>query len=321
MIVNFEQGHIEGVVSLWNNTSVNDGYKELTKESFKDIFLNNLYFGRENTFVRLDEGEVTGFACGCTGDDLPRGDLAGYITCIILAEEYRNIENFTELLHLLEAAFRAQKKQTAEVLFFNPMMLPWYIPNTPGHEHNNAPGAPLGSFFHKGLLENGYMERTREAAMYLELSGFFIPEDIRAKEQVASEKGYEVSLFDGSRHSGIAEMLEGLKNPLWEREITDCTKRGIPVVIAAKDGRAVGFAGPVIRQPSGRGYFTGIGIHPDHEGKGLGSILFFKLCQEFKNIGAGYMSLYTGVENPAIKIYRKAGFTVAREFIVMRREL
>lgn len=200
-------------------------------------------------------------------------------------------------------------------------MLPWYIPGTPRHEHNNAPGAPTGSFFHAALLENGYVERAREAAMYLALNGFTIPEDILTKERLAKEAGYEVAMFDRTRHSGIDEMLDSLGNPLWKREIPGCISCGAPVIIAAKEGCAVGFAGPVIRQPSGRGYFAGIGVRPEDEGRGLGSILFFRLCREFENIGAAYMSLYTGINNPALKIYEKAGFTKVREFSVMRKEL
>lgn len=321
MIVNFEAGHVEGIVKLWNDSAVKDGYKELTIESFGEVFLKNPYFSPESTFVRMEEGRVAGFACGCTGNDLPRGDISGYVTCIILAPHIRTLENFSALLGRLEEVFRARGKQTAEVLFFNPIMLPWYIPDTPGHEHNNAPGAPVGSFFHAALLKNGYFERTREAAMYLNLNGFSMPADILKKEQAAEAMGYEIGLFDKARHLGVEEMLKELNNPLWQREIADCTERGIPVVIAAAGRQPVGFAGPVIRQPSGRGYFTGIGIHPAHEGKGLGSILFFRLCQEFKDRGTPYMSLYTGKENPAIKIYIKAGFTVVREFAVMRKEL
>lgn len=321
MINNFDFSHSDGIIKLWNSSSVKDGYKELTKQSFEEIFIKNPFFSKDNTFVRIDKGEVTGFACGCTGNDLHRGDISGYVTCIVLAQDYKTSENFTELLNLLHKSFAEQGKKTSEILFFNPMMLPWYIPGTPKHEHNNAPGVPVGSFFHEQLLKNGYVERTREVAMYLDLEKFSIPEDILLKERMAANEGYEVTLFDGKRHFGVEKMLNGFNNPLWQSEITDCTKVGIPVVVAAKDGSVAGFAGPVIRQPRGRGYFTGIGIHPDHEGKGLGSILFFKLCQEFKNIDTSYMSLYTGTMNPAIKIYLKAGFTVVREFAVMRREL
>jgi ribosomal protein S18 acetylase RimI-like enzyme len=116
------------------------------------------------------------------------------------------------------------------------------------------------------------------------------------------------------------EMLAGFDNPLWKREISHCAANGVPVVVAAHAGKAVGFAGPVIRQDNGRGYFAGIGVLPEHEGHGLGSILFFKLCEAFRSIGTEYMSLYTGNSNPAIRIYEKAGFRTVKQFAVMRRE-
>jgi len=321
VIDNFKEKYVDGIIKLWNNSTVEDGYKELTIESFSHFFLKNSYFEMENTFVRIDDGEVTGFACGCTGDDLPYADVSGYITCIILSPKNRTIERFSELLGFLERTFEAQGKQNAEVIYINPIKLPWYIPGTPRHEHNNAPGALTESFYHISLLKNGFYERAREFAMYRTLDDFSIPEEVLSKERRARELGYEVAMFDRAMHSGVDEMLDKLDNPLWKREIPDCTGKGIPVVIVAHSGSAVGFAGPVIRQSSGRGYFAGIGIHPEHQSKGLGSILFFRLCQEFKNIGTSYMSLFTGKENPGRKIYEKAGFIVVREFAVMRKEL
>lgn len=320
MITKYESKHIDGIIELWNKVAVKDGYKELDSKSFSEIFENNPYFSTDNTYILEIDG-VNGFACGCTGDDLPLGDTSGYITCIFLDDQNRNASNFKALLNCLEKTFRSLGKKQSEILFFNPMLLPWYIPGTPKHEHNNAPGAFVGSYLHQSLLNNGYVERTRECAMYLELDLFKIPDSVLAKEKLAAESGYEVTLFDSSRHSGIVEMLKGFDNILWQREIKACVEKGIPVVIATKAGRAVGFAGPVIRQDTGRGYFAGIGVHPEHEGHGLGSILFFKLCEAFKNIGTDYMSLYTGFENPAISIYKKAGFTAAKEFAVMRKDL
>lgn len=316
MIINFEEKYVDGIIKLWNESIVEDGYKELTTESFNQIFLRNTYFKTESTFICIEDEEVTGFACGCVGDD-----VSGYITCIVLSQKNRTIDKFSELLRLIEKTFRDQGKQNADVHYLNPIKLPWYIPGTRCHEHNNAPGALVGSFYHTGLLKNGFYERTRECAMYRTLDGFYIPEEILRKERTARELGYEVTMFDRTRHFGVDEMLDKLDNPLWKREITDCTEKGIPVLVAAHSGSVVGFAGPVIRQPSGRGYFAGIGVCTEHKRKGLGSILFYRLCQEFKNIGTSYMSLFTGKENPGRKIYEQAGFIVVREFAAMRKEL
>ncbi|WP_422660941.1 GNAT family N-acetyltransferase [Paenibacillus sp. EC2-1] len=321
MIETWKRDYTQAVIDLWNKEAVKDGYKELTEESFTSIFQSNPYFDPENTFVLVESGQLQGFACGCTGDDLPLGGVAGYITCIVLAESYQTDDYFTKLLEALENRFRQLSKKQSDVLFFNPMMLPWYIPDTPRHEHNNAPGVPVDSALYDVLLRQGYIERAREYAMYLNLSDFRVPESSRLKEDKAAEDGYHVELFDPTKHHGIEEMLKGFDNPLWQKEIGESTRKGVPVVIAAYQGKVVGFAGPVIRQENGRGYFAGIGVHPDHEGHGLGSILFYKLCEAFKNMGTDYMSLYTGSTNPAIRIYEKAGFQTVKQFSVMRKEL
>lgn len=320
MIDAWDEKYTQAVIDLWNHEAVKDGYKELTEQSFHHIFASSPYFDKLNAFVLIEDGRVTGFACGCTGDDLPLGQTAGNVTCIVLEQASQTDEQYKKLLQAVEGRFRELGKKQADFLFFNPMMLPWYIPDTPRHEHNNAPGVPTGSRLHSFLLGEGYAERAQECAMYLNLGQFSMPEEIRAKERKAAEEGYRVELFDGAKHEGVAGMLQGLNNPLWEKEIGKCTSEGMPVVVAAHGRQVVGFAGPVIRQDNGRGYFAGIGVHPEHEGHGLGTILFFKLCEAFKAIGTDYMSLYTGSTNPAIRIYEKAGFRTVKRFSIMRRE-
>lgn len=320
MINTWDEKYAQAVIDLWNKEAVKDGYKELTEQTFGTIFASNPYFDRKNTFVLIANDQITGFACGCTGDDLPLGQIAGYITCIVLDENSQTDENYKQLLDALENRFQELGKKQSDVLFFNPMMLPWYIPDTPKHEHNNAPGVPVDSRLHSFLQQEGYVERAKECAMYLNLDRFLMPDEIRQKEAKASTSGYSVELFDKAKHEGVAAMLQGLNNPLWEKEIGKCTSDGTPVVVAAHGRQVVGFAGPVIRQDNGRGYFAGIGVHPEHEGHGLGTILFFKLCEAFQSIGTDYMSLYTGLTNPAIRIYEKAGFQTVKQFAIMRRE-
>ena len=324
MLAAWDNRYTDDVIALWNKIAVRDSYKEMTAESFSRIFLDNRYFDSKNTFVWLENDAVVGFACGCAGDDLPLGDIAGYITCLVIDEIYESHESehlYTTMLAALEMRFRELGKTQADVLFFNPMQLPWYIPDTNRHEHNNAPGVPVGSALHSLLQRSGYVERAVENAMYLKLGAFEVPESIVSKEARAAEEGYVVELFDRHKHSGVSEMLDTLGNPLWQREIGESCANGTPVVIAAYNGEAVGFAGPVIRQENGRGYFAGIGVHPEHEGHGLGSSLFFRLCEAFQHIGTDYMSLYTGSNNPAIRIYERAGFQTVKQFAIMRREL
>lgn len=333
MITAWEDRFTAGVVKLWNKQAVRDGYKSLTEDDFTALFLLSPYFDREAAFVLVDQDQewdqqeqkrehvqVLGFACGCTGDDLPLGERAGYITCIILAESVQTDESYRMMIGAIERRFQQRGKQRADFLFFNPMKLPWLIPGTDEHEHNNAPGVPEGSRLHEFLLRYGYVERALECGMYLPLGAFSIPEEIRGKESKAAAEGYRVELFDSVKHSGLEQMLAGLDNPLWQEQIPRYAADGVPVMIAAYQGKAAGFAGPIIREPSGRAFFIGIGVHPQHEGHGLGSILFFKMCEAFQQAGAEYISLFTGSENPAKRIYERAGFQTVKRFAIMRRE-
>jgi ribosomal protein S18 acetylase RimI-like enzyme len=320
MLVTWDASYRHDVIALWNDAAVKDGYRELTEQSFDQIFAGNRYFDKDGTFLLLANDKVIGFACGCTGDDLPLGDVAGYITCIVLASGFDTDANYLMLLTALEDRFKQLGKKQADILFFNPMLLSWYIPDTPKHEHNNAPGIPVDSKLYAFLLGAGYVERAKQCAMYLHLSAFAMPEEYSVKEAKASAQGYTIELFDPGKHVGVEDMLEGFGNPLWQKEIGASTANGVPVVIAAYQGKTIGFAGPVIRQANGRGYFAGIGVLPEHEGHGLGSLLFYKLCEAFQEIGTEYMSLFTGMSNPAIRIYERAGFQTVKLFAVMRRE-
>lgn len=321
MIDKYQSQDAEEIIKLWNRAAVKIGYREMDTARFTQIFTENPYFHSDHTFVMREEEAIVGFACGCVGDDIPLGKVSGYITCILLDEKYETSDNYRRFMDLLEKSFAKAGRIQSDILFFNPMMLPWYIKGTDRHEHNNAPGVFKNSQLYQELLEYGYTERTTECAMYMNLDNYSIPATIREKVEKAARDGYQVSLFDKSKHYDLDTMLQKLDNPLWEKEIKQAAIEGAPVLVAAQNGRTVGFAGPIRRQESGRGYFTGIGVNKEHEGHGLGTILFFLLCQEEKKVGARYMSLYTGKTNPAAKIYLQAGFHIVEEFAVMRKEL
>ncbi len=321
MIDSYKEQYLDGIITLWNRVAVKIGYKDLDILSFSRLFLNNPYFSPDKTFVMTEGGKVTGFACGCVGEDLPLGENSGYITCVILDEDYEDACRYRILLHRLEETFIKTGKIRSEVLFFNPIMLPWYIKGATRREHNNAPGVFKSSRLYREMLKDGYVERTTEHAMYLDLEHFHIPEVILGKEKKIQAEGYEVVFFNNNRHCQVKEMLSKLSNPLWEKEILRCIKDGVPVLVAARQNRVVGFAGPVIKQENKRGYFTGIGVIKEEEGHGLGTLLFYKLCDEEKKAGAEYMSLFTGADNKAGKIYEQAGFKVVEKFGVMRKIL
>jgi len=59
-------------------------------------------------------------------------------------------------------------------------------------------------------------------------------------------------------------------------------------------------------------------VDPNFGGRSIGTVLFNLLMVEFQKVGAGFSSLFTGTENHAQKIYRRAGFEPRAQWAVMR---
>lgn len=317
----YTNADLSAVVALWNQEATKHDYKPFNEREFQDTFIDHAYFDEKCIWVGCKDESIVGFAAGCSGQDLPLGEVAGYITCVIVDADAAAPELYDAFLTVMENRFQELGKRQAEVLFFNPVKLKWLIPGTQRHEHNNAPGISKDLPLYDALIARGYADRATQCGMYLRLGNFAVPEDIIGKETSAQGKGYEVRLYDPSLHAGLESTLAALQNPQWEKDVPAYVKDGAPLVVAVNGQEVVGFAGPIIVEPSGRAFFCGIGVHPEHEGHGLGSVLFFRMVEAFQNAGCQYISLFTGSNNPAIRIYQKAGFTIARTFSILRREL
>lgn len=308
------------VWALWQRRAPAWGYAPLSRGDFERLVLQNPCFSPRYAFVLEGEGALAGFVCGAAAASLPAGAERGYFSCLLL-EEGLGEAAAGLLLQALENAFAAAGRSSCDVLFFNPIRLPWVIPGTPGHTHNNAPGVWVESPLYGWMLRRGYAQRARECAMYLDLAGFELPQKQREKQAELSRVGYGVEFYDPARHTGLSQLLTALGNPEWQVEISRCAAEGVPFLAALCGRQAVGFAGPVYPEPGGRGYFTGIGVAPEQEGKGLGTLLFYRLCEAEKAAGAVYMSLFTGEANPARHIYAGAGFKPVRSFAILRKML
>ena len=309
------------MLALWNTAGVHMGYASLTREQFRRLLTGHPNFSPEFTYLLEEGGALQGFVNGCTGEDIPKGDVRGYVSCLILAPGADSPENTCLLLSALEDAFRARGRAYSAVTFFNPIRLPWTIPGTPGHQHNNAPGVGVELPLHKRMLDFGYREATRECAMYLDLAHYEIPAWVEEKAEKMAAAGYRVERYDKTRHTGLREMVEALENPMWSAEIPAAGEADMDLLVGLAGSTCAGFTGPVYPEPTGRGYFAGLGVAPRYQGHGLGTLLFYRLLEREKQAGAQYMSLFTGEENNARFIYLNAGFRIVRTFGVMQKEL
>ena len=321
MIRNYGKTDKDALFQLWNTVGVAMGYAPLDEGKFDQLLMKHPDFSPEYTFVLEENWKVLGFVNGCTGDHIPRGKERGYLSCLLLSPEADTDENTRALLSALEDAFRKAGRIHSAVTFFNPIRLPWIIPGTENHQHNNAPGVATDLALNSRMKDFGYREATKECAMYMPLADFQVPAWIEEKAARMAAEGYTVVRYDPAVHEGLEEMVDALNNAMWSAEIPEAGRTGMDLLVGLYGNTCAGFTGPVYPEETGRGYFAGIGVAPQYERRGLGKLLFYRLLQREKEVGSKYMSLFTGEENPARFIYLEAGFRIVRTFSVMLKEL
>lgn len=128
MIRNYTQNDEAALLDLWNTAGTAMGFAPLSQDTFRTLLTGHPNFSPEYTFVLEERGKILGFTNGCTGDGIPKGDVRGYVSCVILAPAADTPENTGLLLTALEDAFRKAGRQYSAVTFFNPIRLPWIIP-------------------------------------------------------------------------------------------------------------------------------------------------------------------------------------------------
>jgi ribosomal protein S18 acetylase RimI-like enzyme len=321
MIRNYVPGDAVALLRLWNTAGAAVGYAPLNMEQFQKLLLEHREFSPELTFILEDDGEPLGFVNGCAGDHIAAGEPYGYISCLILAEKADTQENTALLLNALEDAFRKAGRTHATVSYFNPIRLPWIIPGTADHQHNNSPGVAVELPLYERMLSLGYRETDRECALHYDLADHTTPDWVEEKAARMAARGYTVARYDPERHEGLDEMVESLHNSMWSAEIPAAGRAGMDLLVGLSGDVCAGFTGPVYPEETGRGYLAGVAVAPQYEGNGLGTLLFYRMLQREKEVGARYMSIFTGVNNHARFIYLKAGFRIVRTFAIMLKKL
>lgn len=277
------------------------------------------------------------FLHGETADSAPL-----YLTLLVVAPDKRRRGVGTALLRALEAEARRLGKSRVAVSDRSPVARTWLIPGTPDHDHNNAPGVDEDSAGYGFLLRRGYREIAHGVAMYMAMAEHRPDPGLRERVAALAAEGIRVGRWEpglGGRFDGLCDRVgsEYWRHVLQEElaawrehrpnadpELWPDGRRpsGPRTLLTATHGEnIIGFTGPVDLQRSGRGWFTGICVDPLWQGRGIATALFQLLMEEFHAEGAAFCSLFTGRDNPARRIYERAGLRVAARFCAMEREL
>ena len=317
------------VLRLWNESAASGEvvYKPLTAEAFESAFLNNPHYSPEYSLVAEENGQVTGFIHGITKKTfLPREtheNTPGYLTVIFVDPAHRRRGVGKALLQALMNGFSHAGKRMITCSGNNPVNLSWLVPGTPGHDHNNAPGMDLDCPGYPFLLSQGFGDKYSEVAMYLDLKHYVPAPDFREKREKLLAGGIDTGRYDISLNYDFDRMCSRVGSEYWRKVLFDETHSPAPrpILAATHEGCIVGFTGPVDKEESGRGWFTGICTDPEYERRGIASVLFNLLMQEFNKEGAVFSTLFTGKDNHAQRLYLKTGFSVVRRFAVMSKSL
>ncbi len=272
------------------------------------------------TFAAMEDDVMIGLVSGVY---LPEYKT-GYLSYLLVDAQDRGQGVGRELMAALENAFaQISDCEKIDVVFRNPVQLPWFVAEDGGDHHPCVPGVDMSSSLYPFLQSRGYTDFTQQNVYHQRLRDYVAPADIAEKQEKLLSEGIELTLYDESRHYGLAELFDNINNPGWKAEVMANTH--LPIVVAVdmnakRDGKSlvVAYTGPLTHN-NGRGVFCGIGTHKDYRGRGIGKLVFCEMCRRHAEHGATFMTLYTGETNPARYIYEAAGFRITRSFANMRK--
>lgn len=298
-------------------------YKDFKEEEFNRFLFDNPSFQPEGSVVAVEDGVIIGFASAVVREaDNENPKASGYVHTFIVAREHRRQGIGSALLKAMEDYIGA-RRDSVRMVFISPINWPWIIPHTDHHQHPGMPAVIMNSEYYVFLLHHGYVVYSIHDGFHLPLSSYRLPDKVARQAEINAQSGLVVELYDAKKHHGVEEFCESIKNDGFAHSIRYNLAREVPLpfVVASDNGKVVGWTGAIYTEPTGRGHLDGIAVDPAYRGKGLGSAVLAKLCEESMKNGASYMTLFTGIDNPARYMYLGAGFQVALSFADMKKVL
>jgi len=315
------------ISDLYNEVvKVKDFYYQFNFDDFKKLLFCNKSFKDDGAFVALVNEKIVGFACGYirAGEEEDESKPA-YFNTIFVKPSYQRKYIGTKLYEEVEKWVKKNGKKRIRSVYLSPVNYPWYIPETEHHNHPGAPAIPVNTPEYFFLIRHGFDIQGHIDAFHLPLSKYEMPERVIKNIEENKKEGLTVEVYDPVKHHGIEDFCKKIETTQegFARAIRYNLNREEPkpFLVGSYNGKVVGWTGPMYTEETGRGHLDGICVDPDIRGKGLGKMLFCTLCQYSKEHGSKFMTFFTGLENPARRIYLYAGFRVAQTFAIMCKEV
>jgi len=239
----------------------------------------------------------------------PDGDR-GYVTLIgvLPAEQRRGVGS--QLLAAAEAYLREQGRKLVMVSSYAPG---YFIP---GVDVNAYPSG------HAFFAKHGYREVIRPVAMQTSLWELKQPEWVGERACKLAGEGVRVSPFTPELTLPLLEFARQEFPGDWVRVVREAATRIIAqgdsptrLIAAVENGRVLGFS----HYDNER--FGPIGVAASQRGRGLGQVLMYRTLLAQRDAGFRAAWFLWSDDKTAAKLYNGAGFTEARRFALLRKEL
>ncbi len=226
-----------------------------------------------------------------------------YLTFIMSVDE----THFKSLLQSLHDVVKEKSIPITKIHFHNPIKIPWM----PLEEitHPNYPGFPVDDHRVQWLFDMGYEVNSIEELYYINLDEH---DDFHIDQRIG--------FYQEDDEDAIKLFISQMHHPDWESVLFNVIHHPeMPLLVAWHNHEIVGFTGPLSVETSKRGSFAGIMVLEKARHLGLGKALFHRLALELKDMGANYMTLFTGKNNPAKSIYLSLGGEVVKQFYTLKK--
>lgn len=302
----YKVNDFDKVIDLWNKCLTRD---PISKSSFQKKILADSNFDPNGCFIAEEENSIIGFMLGIIRK-VPLENIGiqpenGWITVFFVDPDYRRQQIAQRLLDQVMYYFKENQRHKIYVSS--------YVPNY------FFPGVDIGKYHeaYQFLQVNGFEVSSKVMGMGNELQDMVVPEKVNKKIEDLKDEGIIFQDFKKKYTYSLLNFLRGEFPGDWAPTIVDKIKNKTEdeIVIAIKDDEVLGYC-----QFEGA-HFGPFGVSEKLRGKGIGSILFWKVVEKMKESGKHFIWLaWTGGD--AARFYREKGnLHQTREHYIMTKEI